>query len=229
MAHQEEHNGKARWYDQRPITAKAIDLLEQLPRHMQDIVAKGVHELTENEFSTSTKMRSVRSLGKDKVLGLYAAKRRLRYMDELPSFHNCVVHLYVLDEDAQDFMAEKIIEMMEFVRSYLKSCKDYEEEAQQDDIVGITHTYIDKGGDEAEKFLKKLEMVLIEKVNRRQKGAPRKRDTDSAHLKSSDKGMKLRGIIEESPSPAATPEADNAEGAVQSEPAPEDPPSSPES
>ena len=103
-------------------------------------------------------------------------------------------------------MAEKIIEMMEFVRSYLKSCKEYEEEAKQDDILGITHTYIEKGGEEADKFLKKLEMVLIEKVNRRQKGSPRKRDADGAQLKSSDTGMKIRGFVEEAAAPAAPPE-----------------------
>jgi hypothetical protein len=203
----EERDGyNGRWYDKRPITAKAMELLESFPAEIQSIVSKGVLELAEKEYKVNEMVKSYKTLGKEKILGLYMSKRKLRSMDEIPMVHKVITHLYVLAPEAQDFMAEKIIEMMSVITQYMKTCQEYEAEPKDEEIIDLTHQYVALKNDQVQAFLAKLETQFLQKVKNRgkKKRVVLSKDSGSVNITDRGGGMKIRGDMAPSEDPPAS-------------------------
>lgn len=182
---------KNRWYDQSMLTSRAVDLLETFPPAIQSIVARGISMLADKEFRVNEMMKSYRSLGRDKVLSLYKSKRRLRSMDEDASVHKALNHLSILSQEGQEFMAARILELMSLIAQYLKACKSYSQDPNEDEIMAMTQTYVAEGSKEALAFLVTLENTFLKKVNKLGNAVMKERERTKDIKVDSDK-MKIR-------------------------------------
>lgn len=184
---------KNRWYDKRDITARAINLFETFPDNVQAIIAQGIITLANEEFEANELMRSYKTLGKERVLSLHKSQRKLRYLDRDHTVHKAMTYLYVLSEESQDFMAKKILEMMEFITQYVKTCQTFESEPTQDDIIQVADTYIKEGVEGTEVFLKKMKSFLSLQIENR-KRTPRGFSDGKVGFSNDEKGMKIRDL-----------------------------------
>ncbi len=158
-----------RWYDKHPLTSSAMTILQEFPKEIQTIIAHGVIELTNSEFKANELLRSYKNLGRDKVVQLYLAQRKQRKMDDNPYLYRAMSHMTVLSRESQVYTAQKILELMKLVIDYMKTCKQFEVEAQEDDVLNLTNTYLTEGGDEARSFLMKLESNFQQHIQDRMK------------------------------------------------------------
>lgn len=158
-----------RWYDKHPLTSSAMTILQEFPKEIQTIIAHGVIELTNSEFKVNELLRSYKNLGRDKVMQLYLAQRKQRKMDGNPYLYRAMSHMTVLSRESQVYTAQKILELMKLVIDYMKTCKQFEVEAQEDDVLNLTNTYLTEGGDEARSFLMQLESNFQQHIQDRMK------------------------------------------------------------
>lgn len=170
---------KNRWYDKDPHAAHAMELLQTFPPAVQTIIAKGVSLLADKEFKVIEMAKTYRTLGRDKVLSLHKAQRKLRRMDENPAVYKAVVHMSILSPAAQNFMVLCILELLELIGQYLKLCKQYVEVPKEDEVIKLTKAYVEEGSEEAVTFLKKIETAFIQKVQTRTKGRTKPKEPEA--------------------------------------------------
>lgn len=165
-----------RWYDSRPKISKASRLLFIFPYEIQSIISEATLYLASRELKEDERMRSIRSLGSEKILGLHKSKNRRREYDENPLLHQAMNYLYVLSEEKREFMAEHILKMIQYIQHYLETCNLIGAEPQMTEVAMITKTYINSGEEAAELFLKKLRYEFLQKMRN---GKPPSMDNDS--------------------------------------------------
>ena len=154
-----------RWYDKKPEMSRSIQILASFPTEIQSIVSKGIVEMADKEFAANELVRSYKSLGAEKVLGLYKSKKKMRTLDKNPDVHQAMTYLYVLSEDNQLTMAHKILDLMEYIHKYFSTCKTYSQQADEKTLMLLTKTYIHQGKENAQSFLKELEVIFLDRVH----------------------------------------------------------------
>lgn len=145
-----------RWYDAYSDIQQSVTLLETFPETILEIIARGVVSIAEDEFYAEELMKSVRTLGWDKVSALYKSKQKRRSYDRSPGLHKSMNYLFLMSDDNRKQMGAKMVELVHYVYDYLKVCQQYEHAASKEDIGNLVDTYVADGSLEARRFLKNL-------------------------------------------------------------------------
>lgn len=153
-----------RWYDSRPKMSQSARLLFALPDEIKSIISEALLVIADREFRHDEKVRHVRSLGREKVMGLHKSKNRRREYDENPHLHQAMNYLYILSEDNREFMAEHILKMMRYIQYHLETCQITQVVPQIEDLAAITNTYVNSGDEAVSAFLKNLRHEFYEKL-----------------------------------------------------------------
>lgn len=153
-----------RWYDSRPKMSQAARLMFAFPDEIQTIISEATLFIADREFRENERERSVRSLGREKVLGLHKSKNRRREYDYNPHLHQAMNYLYVLSEDNREFIAEHILKMVRYIQHYLETCQIAETAPRIEDVAEVTRRYVQSGEKEVEIFLKKLREEFLRKM-----------------------------------------------------------------
>src|SRR5687768_3105757 len=133
-----------RWYERQPRLAQAVHLLTILPDEIRSILGEAMLVLANKEFE-ATKYETGRSLGGDKVLGLYKSKNKRREYDQNETLHKAMNYLYILSEENQDFMADHVLNLLEYIQTYFASCQEFKANPSFDDVATIASTYVESG------------------------------------------------------------------------------------
>lgn len=153
-----------RWYDSRPKMSQAARLMFAFPDEIQTIISEATLFIADREFRENERERSVRSLGREKVLGLHKSKNRRREYDDNPHLHQAMNYLYVLSEDNREFIAEHILKMVRYIQHYLETCQITEIAPRIEEVAEVTRMYVQSGEKEVEIFLKKLREEFLRKM-----------------------------------------------------------------
>ena len=165
---------KNRWYDQDPSVAAAIDVLLAMPEEIRVAICKGVVMLAEKEFKANELAKQVKSLGTDKVLGMFKAKKKQRYYDTNETLHRMMLYMFLLSEENRRYIARSIGEMKALITDYLGLCKQYSASTDQYALNSLTETYGTHGSTEAKKLLSKFERAFVARI---QKTGPKTPDS----------------------------------------------------
>jgi hypothetical protein len=156
-----------RWYDAQPKVKRIIDTLQHFPHEVLSIVAEGAVTMAERECRALEMMKSIKSLGTEKVLAMYKSKNKRRAYDSNPEMHKAVNYMFILSEQNRDYLADKTLDLIECVTDYLKACRELECEPKEADISDITQTYVSKGAKDAKAFIYELRNKFLKQVVQR--------------------------------------------------------------
>lgn len=160
----DEKASTSRWYDKRPSLSLSINLLAKCPFELQTIVGEGMSKMAQKQFQAADLLSSVKSLGADKTMGLYKAKRKQRSYDKNPAFHHAMNCLYVLKHEHQDFMAAQILELMDMIHDYFRACRLYGGISSTEDVAKLTHVFVENGNPAARALLTDLKRHLMQNI-----------------------------------------------------------------
>lgn len=145
-----------RWYDRQPKLAQAVRVLMLFPDEIKGVISEGIMLIANREFVTDEDRNSVRTLGSEKIMGLHKSKNKRREYDQAELPHKAMNYLYILSNENQDFMAEHILKMVQYIQQYLSTCRVFQAEPTVEHIAELTDMYIKMGSDKVEEFLNKL-------------------------------------------------------------------------
>jgi hypothetical protein len=134
-----------RWHDRHPDMAKAVELLCNLPYELQSVVGQAICQLAEQRYGADQMIRSLKSLGKNKIMGLYKSLRKKRAYDKNPELRQAMSYLYILNEEHQDEVAGQMMELIHEIFDYLTTCEQYHQPPTADYIALITELYTNEG------------------------------------------------------------------------------------
>lgn len=160
---------KRRWYDKRPVTAQAIVLMSKFPRAIQSIIARGIIDLTNSEFKANELLKSCKTLGRERVLSLHLSQQKKRELDEDSDMFRAMTHMTIISEESQEYAAKKILELLQLLIDYMKSCQQYESEPNDEEVIAMTDTYIKHGKEKAKVVLAKLEHAFARQMKEQSK------------------------------------------------------------
>jgi hypothetical protein len=159
-----EPNNFVRWYDSRPKISQAARLLFIFPDEIKSIISEAILLIADKEFRQEEKERQVRSLGREKILGLHQSKNRRREYDQNPHLHQAMNYLYILSEDNREFMAEHILKMVQYIQCHLETCQLAQRTPDLKEVAEIVHIYIKSGDESVKLFLKQLRHQFYDKL-----------------------------------------------------------------
>ncbi|HEY9685483.1 MAG TPA: hypothetical protein V6C52_00760 [Coleofasciculaceae cyanobacterium] len=174
-----------RWYDKHQTVSKSVKLLETFPEEIQVIISEGIVRLAIRECQANELMDNLRSLGPEKVLGIFKSKNKRRSYDNNSTVHQAMNYLYIMTDENRLFIAGQVIEIVNFIYEYLKECKKFKMSAQLEDVSSITQAYIESGSDEARRLLAGIQQRFTSKVSERSVG-------NDEFLSEDQKGLKIR-------------------------------------
>ncbi len=145
-----------RWYDRQPKLSQAFKLIIILPDEIRSIISESLMLIANREFDAHERENSFRTLGSDKILGLHKSKNKRREYDQNELLHKAMNYLYVLSDDNQDFMADHILALVTYIQKYFATCQEFKAEPTLEAVAQVTHTYVEKGTTEVERFLSAL-------------------------------------------------------------------------
>lgn len=143
-----------RFYDREKVVQKAIELIPHFPEKIQIVVAKGISLLAIAEYGADKKMKSLKSMGSDKVMALHKSQLKRRRYDMLPELHHAVNYLKILSSDERQMVCVKIVQVARCIDHYLEVCETCRIEPETVTVEKFRDTYIDQGPDQAEAYLK---------------------------------------------------------------------------
>lgn len=153
-----------RWYDQDPTLSKSVHLIGTFPNEIQGIVAEAIMRLAERECNIKELLENLRSLGPDKVLGMYKSKNKRRKYDGNGTVHQALNYMFILSDSNRLFMAGKIIEIVNHIYDYLRICKTFRRLPDPGDIQAVVNAYLELGGVHATRLLHTIAQNLKEEV-----------------------------------------------------------------
>lgn len=153
-----------RWYDRQPKLAQAVRFLFLFPDEIKSIIGEAVMLLANREFEVNEQMQTFKTLGPDKVMGLYKSKNRRREYDQNDVLHKAMNYLYILSEPNQDFMADHILSMVQYIQQYLGACQAFQASPTLEHVAEITNRYVEKGSTDVESFLNELREEFYQKM-----------------------------------------------------------------
>ena len=158
---------KNRWYDQDTRISVAVQLVTRLPLELQEVLCTGISRLAEKDYQVTKLMSQFKSMGAEKVLAIHKSHQKRRHYDSNAIIHKTINFLYILSDESRYFIANQIIELMQYIQDYLTLCKKYAQPAETEDIENITYTYVDVSPEAARKILKHIEKEFLVAVDKK--------------------------------------------------------------
>ncbi len=152
-----------RWYDRQPKLSQACKLLFHFPDEIKSLISEAVLIIVDREFKQDKKPEQVRTLGGEKILGLHKSKNRRREYDINPHLHQAMNDIYLLSDSQRDFMAEHILNMVEYIQHDLQTRQISQSGLTLAEVPAITSRYLQSGDPGVTLFLKHLRLEFCQK------------------------------------------------------------------
>jgi hypothetical protein len=136
---------RQRWYDLHPTVSKSVKLLETFPMEVQKLIGEAIIRLAERQCRASDIMTDLRSLGPEKVLGIFKSKNKRRTYDADVTVHQAMNYLYALPEEERERIAEQIISLVSVIYDYLKLCQSYNTTTTPAEVRTLVERFILEG------------------------------------------------------------------------------------
>lgn len=131
-----------RWYDKQQTVSKSVRLLENFPDQYREILAETMIRLSEKHCRANEIMTRLRDLSPEKVLSLFKAKDKQRWLDQNETVHHAMNVLYVLPEEERIFIATQVIEVTGYLLEYVIICERTNQLSQQEIIRGLCTAFV---------------------------------------------------------------------------------------
>lgn len=129
------------------------------------MIAEAVILLAEREFAADKRMANLRSLGPEKVLGIFKSKNKRRQADQNPNVHQAMNYLYVLPEEDQRRIADRMIEIINHIFEYLQICSQARIAPLAETVGDLTRIYVYEGTEETTRQLNRLRQQAMAELN----------------------------------------------------------------
>jgi hypothetical protein len=146
-----------RWYDEVSEAAQLVGLLQKFPPAFQTIFAEGMLLMAEQRFGANELMRSIKSLGREKVLALYKSKNKLRVLDQNQSVFNALNQMMVLSTEQCVELARTFVDLLLEVIVYIKLCKNAQQSPSHEVVSHMTDILVARGSYAVAQYVKQLE------------------------------------------------------------------------
>ncbi len=146
-----------RWYDKKPTVKRAFGVLCAFPDDFLTLIAGKVCEMVECRYEANTILSSLKSLGSERILGIYKSKKKLRQLDGNQNLHLMTNYFLVMRPMDQSKAAGETLEMVSITQDYLKACQRYKSKPSQVHIQTLADTYIKSGEPPAREILNRIE------------------------------------------------------------------------
>lgn len=179
----ENFSGKRqRWHDNRGDLSTAFDMLTDIPKEVLPLIADGIILKADKDFNAEALLRSLKSLGSEKVMALYQSRKKRREYDQDPDLFRIVNHFFVLPEQNQDKLARDFIGFTDLVVEYMATCESFDKKPLEKELHEIRNHFVNNGLESASKYLHTLHKDYEKIVNE---------DETSQVVITSEKGMKV--------------------------------------
>ena len=184
-----------RWYDKQPKLSQAVKMIILLPDDIISVLSEGVMRIADRDFQVRERMHSIRTLGTEKVLGLYKSKNKRREYDQNELLHQTMNHLYILSDHHRALVSTHVLNLVQYGQMYLGTCRTFKQEPKIDEVSEMTDRYVEKGPEETEAFLRDLREHYQQLLNGTRKTIlpfETKPIGGTDTIQSSNDGMKIR-------------------------------------
>ncbi len=172
---------KRRWYDQSPLCSSCVELLVSLPEQSKPVVAQHMIDLAEEEFMAALSESVPKSLGQERVIGLYKSKNKYRQMDQEQTVHRAMNYFLILSDEDRLLMSRRMGSLYRLIYQYITASQSSGNPLFPDVINRIVWTYQKTGVGSATQLLEEI-------LHRIQPKAPAEPKT----LQDNHHGMKLQ-------------------------------------
>lgn len=153
------------WYDRTESLARSIVLLEKLSQPVLGVFCEAFQQMSLVERQINIQRLEVKSVGSDKLLGLYNSNRKRRYYDKNPALCRIIKHYALLSEKSQDFMVAQISQSVVLLEQYLRQFTTVKEGATPEHIADLSREHLLIPNHQTEAFLEDLRAFLIQSVS----------------------------------------------------------------
>jgi hypothetical protein len=181
-----------RFYEKDPGVKFTVEFLLAFPPSIQSIVSNGFSRMAIKDHKANLWMQNLKSLGTEKVLALYALKKKRRAYDQNPETHQAMAYLFVLPPEGQKAIVSKLNELLDFVQDYLKECRSYNFLPQREMLEKITDTYVEHGAPAATMLLKAIH-VSLSQPNTPPKDAATNTTSALETIQGAETGLRIKG------------------------------------
>lgn len=152
---------RQRWYDLDHTVSKSITLLETFPEAIQQAICDAIIRLAERYCQADELMSNLRSLGPDKVLGIFKSKNKRRSYDSNITVHQAMNYLYILSPEDRQLIANQVIALVNCIYGYLKSCKHHAVDADLQHVQRLITAFIAEGITGVSQLMQEIEVDLV--------------------------------------------------------------------
>jgi hypothetical protein len=151
---------KLRFYEEDPSVKFSIEFLFTFPQSVQTIIARGFGQIAVRDYKAQQVLNNTKSLGKEKILALYALRQKRRTYDQNPTVHQAMGYMMVLPDDCRRGLAQRLSELSGFIYEYIKDCQLAGDIPQVEILDNLTDLYVREGSVYVSQFLKLLRTKL---------------------------------------------------------------------
>lgn len=145
-----------------------VRVLCVMPDELCTLVSESIITIMHREYREILLDKQFRTLGHEKITGLHKSKNRRREYDHNESLHKTMNKLFLLPEDAQDYIADKSLILLQYIQRYLNLCAEMRQESRLEDIRNITHFYLEQGAEEVDMYLNGLREIFYTEFHNQQ-------------------------------------------------------------
>jgi hypothetical protein len=191
VSNQQDHP-RRRWHDNRGELSEAFELLDSIPKEALPLIADAIIARAEKEFRASDLLRSLSSLGSEKVLALYKSKNRMRSYDKDPDLHRIVNNFFVLPDENQMELASQFLGFTDMVIDYLAVCDSFGLEPKEKELESLQRRFVDEGLTSARQYLAEIHGKYHEEIGEPETTGEEMTVSAPTNLVVDDTGMKIR-------------------------------------
>jgi hypothetical protein len=126
-------NGGRRWYDNVANLGKAIQMTQDLPPQVQQMISR--HLIDCIEYFRKTRRGQVNSLGASRVLGLYNAVRRDRWYDPTPMLRRAYTMMATVPDNTLSKFATQVVDVVSLVVYRREQDEEFEGEFNPNTVI----------------------------------------------------------------------------------------------
>lgn len=146
-----------RFYEQDPTVKFAVEFLLTFPDAVQERIGGGLSQIAVRDYKVT---QLLKSLGKEKILALYALQKKRRAYDQIQTIHQTMAYLLVLPDERRREFASQVSELTTFVYEYMKDCEGYNASPQLEVLEKLITLYLQQGSQYVSMFIKALRGIL---------------------------------------------------------------------
>lgn len=151
-----ESTKQQRWHDNRGELSLAVELLESIPPAILPYIAAGLTERTDREFDASAILNGLKSLGKERIMGLHQSHKKRRSYDQSPELHRIVNTFMVLPEEEQESVAAQFVDFTSMMVDYMATCDAVGAVPKEEDLHKMRQCYVEEGTQAVQAYLSQI-------------------------------------------------------------------------